>query len=789
MADPVRISNLFSSFDSTAVLSQLRAARETALTKLDTKSAVAASKKLALQAVGSKFTSLQTALQALTGAASMTSKTVTSSGTAVSATAGTNAPLGTFTVDVNQLATGTKVSGSVISAAPSMTAEIGKAGFAVTPTNGTYTVGTAGGGLRQLSIGGESVQAGAPLSASNFSTAVTAGNFTIATATGSAVITVDPATQTLNDVVTAINGAGVNVTATITNDSNGRANILTLTTTDPSITLTEGTSNFLTATNLKNATGTTTLSSTSAFTKQMSLNDVIADINGAPVGITASITNDANGRATIVTLTAATAISLGNIGDGSNFLSAANLLASPTGTTRASTAPVSRISLTDMLSSAAMLGGPPAAGAHTITINGTSIAYDTATDSLSAILARISSSAAGVNARYDPASDAISLQQTKTGSMAITLADDGAGGNLLSKLGLAAATQTMGVSASYQINGGAAAFSADNTVDLGNGVVLALATTTTVGSPVTVTVGQNTSSAVSQVRGFVTAFNDVMSTIASATKADGATASNTSGPLSGDASLRMLGQSLRSGVMSTAINPSGNIKSLSEIGLSFGAVGSALGSTNTLQFDQTKFQAALANDPNSVQSLLSAFTLNAALTPGGTSSIAGMTGTYTGGIPGTYTFTDDGIGNLKSVFAPASGAPATTQDVIISANGTNSSLVPGMTLTFGGVLTAGTSSVVVSATSQGVGQTLRRLVDVQVGTGGVLQSRQDTYTKSIADIARQHDRVQGQIDAEMEVWRKKFAAMETAQARLQQVQNSVTQMVNQMNANSSTKSG
>jgi hypothetical protein len=59
------------------------------------------------------------------------------------------------------------------------------------------------------------------LNNSNFGTNVTAGTFTLKAATGSAVtITVDPTTQSLNDIVTAINAqTGTSgITATIQND-------------------------------------------------------------------------------------------------------------------------------------------------------------------------------------------------------------------------------------------------------------------------------------------------------------------------------------------------------------------------------------------------------------------------------------------------------------------------------------------------------------------------------------------------------------------------------------------
>ena len=202
-----------------------------------------------------------------------------------------------------------------------------------------------------------------------------------------------------------------------------------------------------------------------------------------------SITNDTNGRPNLISLASTQgAIALGNATDTSNFLSAANLLASPLGASRVSTNSIARLSLSAKLDATTFQGGPPTAGAHSLTINGTTINYNAASDSLTDIINRITSSPAGVTARYDPISDTIKLQQAKTGSLQITAADDGVGGDLLAKLGLIAGTQTLGVSAQYKIDGGATQSAATNTVTTGTGVSLTLNALTGPGTPATVTV-------------------------------------------------------------------------------------------------------------------------------------------------------------------------------------------------------------------------------------------------------------------------------------------------------------
>ena len=227
----------------------------------------------------------------------------------------------------------------------------------------------------------------------------------------------------------------------------------------------------------------------------------------------------------------------------------------------------------------------------------------------------------------------------------------------------------------------------------------------------------------------------------------------------------------------------GNFSTLGQIGLSFGAVGAALGSTGTLQLDEAKFQNALATDPASVQSLLSTLTLGATLKPAGTGSVSSLTGTYSGSEAGSYFLTDNGAGNMTATFTPANGGPSSAQSATYVANGTNTTLIPGMVLNFGAVPTAGTNDIVVTPTKQGAIGRVKDLLDVQAGSGGVMQKRQDRYTALTKDLDTQKTKMQEHIDSEMSVLRKKFAAMERAQARAQGLQSALTQMNAQLAAN------
>ena len=150
----------------------------------------------------------------------------------------------------------------------------------------------------------------------------------------------------------------------------------------------------------------------------------------------------------------------------------------------------------------------PCGRRHSFTVNGATINYDASIDSLNDVINRINSSSAGVTASYDSIADRITLSQSKQGSIALSLADDGTGGDFLAKTGLLSATQTLGTNAEYSINGGATQYATSNTVSLSTGVTLTLNALTN-GTPATVTVSQDTNSALSAMQNFVTDFNSL----------------------------------------------------------------------------------------------------------------------------------------------------------------------------------------------------------------------------------------------------------------------------------------
>ena len=740
-----------------------------AVSQLEQKGAVNINKQNAIAAVKKAVSALLGKLDGLAALNSVSGKTATVSGTGLTAATTPGSQAGSFVVDILKLATATRTAGTPISAGLDATKPMNTSNFGTVPTNGTFTIATATGGAQTFTVGAAAAQNTSLLSAANFDMAVTAGMFTIATATGgSQTLTIDPATQTLDDVITAINGSGIGVTATITNDANGRANQITLTSTQGEITpgAAGDSSNFLAATNLLASTGTTTRTSSAAFTRQMTLNDVIADINGSAIGVTASITNDVNGRPSILSVSSSQGnISFGNGGDTSNFLAATGLLTSAPGTTRSSPNPLARLSLSARMDAAGFNGGAPAAGDHSITINGVQVAYNAANDSLTDLINRINSSNANVTAKYDSQSDTVKLQNKATGALSLTVADDGAGGDLAAKLGLPGGVTTAGENAEYTVDGGPLQSSATNTIGY-NGTTLTM-TALSAGSPATVTVSQDTAGAANAVKAFVTEFNSVMSVIDAATKADGSKTNNQSGPLSGDSTLRQLKSDLRTMVSSTGPGLGGPLTTLAQVGISFGAIGSAIGTTNTLQFDEAKFKEALTNNAPAVQDLLNKLTLSASLEPAGTGSIIGISGSYSGAEAGRYTVTDDGAGNLQSVFTPANGGPPVTSSAVVVAGGTNTSLIPGMTLAIAPAFQAGAHTVAVSAAESSVIQRLRQYAQVQTGAGGVLDKRNQTYTRIGEDIADRIATMESRIEHEMELLRKKFASMEQAQARAQ----------------------
>ncbi|HEV8637872.1 MAG TPA: flagellar filament capping protein FliD [Chloroflexota bacterium] len=326
--------------------------------------------------------------------------------------------------------------------------------------------------------------------------------------------------------------------------------------------------------------------------------DYLLDGLGQPTGV--RIYNTTN--------PAGTAIKLGSAGDTSNFLTAAKLdTATQVGDQIASTTTLGRALVSSPLASA-RLAGTLSQATGSFTINGVSFNWDSATSSINSLVVAINSSAANVSASYDAVSNRLNLVSKSTGAQSIAVSDTT--GNLLQVLGatdLAGASETLGQNALYRVNtiaGGAQQSSASNTI---SGVVPGVTfTLLSQGATSTITVGQDVDKPLAAMKDFIAAFNDAAEYIRAQTKSDSDKAKG--GPLQGESSIRMVGAQLRNIAVGGVPTLGGPYKSLMDVGVSSGAVGSAAGTTNNLQIDEKKFKDALSANPQAVYDALDSVT-------------------------------------------------------------------------------------------------------------------------------------------------------------------------------------
>jgi flagellar hook-associated protein 2 len=338
-----------------------------------------------------------------------------------------------------------------------------------------------------------------------------------------------------------------------------------------------------------------------------SLTNVVSKINSAGAGVTASIVADAYGRTNALQLKSTTAgalIQLGSTADRSNFLGITGLVANGSDTV------VSGL-LGAFQPDAALSASRPGlvasfAATGSFTINGKSISY-TSSDSLSAVLGRINSAGAGVTAAYDARTDRVTLTSTATGTSSIAVRD--VTGNFLQAVGMVDASntafsQSVGQNAAYQLNGGPTLYSSSNTVTAAlPGVNLNLVSAQPAGSPpVTITIGADTASTVKNLQAFATAYNDLAEAIDRATRYDPATRQPS--PLTGDASILRLLANARNVITGPASKPVGQYRTLAEVGISTGPIGSKPGAANKLVVDAAKVTAALQANPTAVQAVV-----------------------------------------------------------------------------------------------------------------------------------------------------------------------------------------
>lgn len=507
-------------------------------------------------------------------------------------------------------------------------------------------------------------------------------------------------------------------------------------------------------------------------------NTIVAKIQDATAGdvnpVTVTLVADANGTAeNAVRLTSNAQVTLGAGSDTSNFLSAAGLAAAPSQGagpyTRTSTRPIGG-TIAGVALDSSRISGLTSTASGELEINGVSIAYDTTVDSLTAVLNRINSSGAGVSATYDAGTDKVTVVSTTTGSTAITVAD--VTGNLAAKLNvLAGGSQTLGVNAQYQIDTGSGyvtRYSTSNTVgDAVTGVSLNLLRETGV-TPVAVTVSRDTDRTVAAVKSFVDAFNTALDKVNDLT-AKGAL-------LQGDSSVAGIADQFRRIASEKAQGVSGTYQTLWSVGVSFGVAGSAVGTANELTLDESKLRDALGKDADAVARAFDARRATTALQGGGTSSVSTAAGDAAIGRSGTYRIVTTNAGSVKAYWTPSGGREQTTPlSGTITANGTNNTLIGGVTLTAGPALTNGTSYLTVTGVERGVAAHLDDYVSDLTLVGGFFDTRKD-QAKTLTDrLQADIERISDRVTRKEKLLTEQFARLESVLAKLQSAQDLLAQ--------------
>jgi len=317
------------------------------------------------------------------------------------------------------------------------------------------------------------------------------------------------------------------------------------------------------------------------------LDDVMAEIAAQTGGnITASY-NAATDQIDLVK-GAGGSISLGASNDTSNFLQAMRLSsgASPI----ASSAALSSPRLSGSIDSANLSGWAGTGIQDSITINGVTVDYNSATDSLQSLINKINSSSAGVTATYDFSAGKFLLTNKSTGNVGITVTDGMGAGGLASAMGLTTGTLTSGADAVFTVNGGGNITSRSNTLDeSAHGITGLSVTANSIGTE-TVTVSGDAASTKAALNTFIEKYNAVQNAIDKYTKVTVDGTKVTSSVLSGSRELATISRELRRMLYATGKDQngaelSGTVKRLSDLGVNFGGIENTISITNSALLD------------------------------------------------------------------------------------------------------------------------------------------------------------------------------------------------------------
>jgi flagellar hook-associated protein 2 len=316
------------------------------------------------------------------------------------------------------------------------------------------------------------------------------------------------------------------------------------------------------------------------------LDDVMAEITAQTGGSITASYNAATDQIDLVK--GAGSISLGASNDTSNFLQAMRL---SSGTTPvASSTTLSSPRLSGSIDSANLSGWAGSSVQDSITINGTAIDYNSATDSLQSLINRINSSTAGVTATYDFSAGKFLLTNKTTGNVGITVTDGMGAGGLAAAMGLTTGTLTSGADAVFTVNGGGNITSRSNTLDeSAHGITGLSVTANSIGTE-TVTVSGDAASTKAALNTFIEKYNAVQNAIDKYTKVTVDGTKVTSSVLSGSRELASISRELRRMLYATGKDQngaelSGTVKRLSDLGVNFAGIENTISITNSALLD------------------------------------------------------------------------------------------------------------------------------------------------------------------------------------------------------------
>ena len=440
-----------------------------------------------------------------------------------------------------------------------------------------------------------------------------------------------------------------------------------------------------------------------------SISTVVSNIYTAVHAVDAGFTISASASGSISIASTDEQISMGSPADRGNLAAVLKLDVAEVNNdgppyTVTSAGPVGGINAGSALSGFNNAGFASAVTSGTFTINGVQITVDASNDNVTSVLAKINLSTAGVAASYDVTSGTFSLTNKVTGAQSIVVGAAGDTSNFLKAAGLTSATGATSVVGKQAYVAVLTASGALQTVYSNSdavagaipGMSINLVGSTTV--PFSITVAQNSSTAINAITNFVSVYNAAMNEIALATappivqqtqSSTGSTTSSSSvlakgGVLYGDQTMDSLNSRLTQIVTGLMDTGSSSYNSLQSIGLSLdsthpvyqsntNAFGGAVDSTTTgaiatstadgtdgqfLPLDVATFSAAFAADPSAVANMFVSTSRTS------TVGLTNQIGEYLTGVTGTPSSLVTGlVGSIPIVSLLQSDEDAATAQI------------------------------------------------------------------------------------------------------------------------------